>query len=208
MSHRSFGARRFAGTLLLFLCTSLLVAACSDRKMEPARQAIADLDAAVAAAGTEPAEYIPDVLSDVNDQVGVLKARFGKEDYAAVLTAAPATLAAARALPRQAAARKADLHAMLRREWAILAAGVPTEIEAVRDRVDRLAGQKLAAGMTIARVDSARQGLDDARALWERAVTEQAAERPEQAVTLANQARDRTRGVAAMLGAPSPPHLK
>jgi hypothetical protein len=58
-------------------------------------------------------------------------------------------------------------------------------------------------------VDSARQGVDDSRALWERALAEQAAERPEEAVTLANQARDRTRAVATMLdGAAAPASLK
>ena len=79
----------------------------------------------------------------------------------------------------------------------------------MRTRVDELSHQKsLPAGITAAIVDSAREGVDDSRALWERALVERAAERPEEAVTLANQARERARGVASMVGTAAPASLK
>jgi len=210
MSHRrrTDAVRRFR-TLVLSAAALLLVASCATRQMEPAQKAIADIEAAVAAAGTEPSKYTPDALKDVNDQLAALKIRFEQKDYAGVVAAAPVTLTAARGLPAVAARRKAELHAMLHDEWTVLAAAVPLEIEAARAKVEGLARRKkLPEGMTPTMIDAARKGVDDARALWERAAQENAAQRPEQAVTLANQARDRASGVATMLGEAAPAAVK
>jgi len=177
--------------------------------MESARKAIADIENAVISAGTEPAKYAPDALKAVDDQLSALKTRFEEKDYPGVLASAPATLAAARNLPAVAARRKAELHAQLHDEWSTLSSDVPKEIEDVRVRVDGLAARKkLPPGVTQALLASARQGIDDARALWERAVNEDTAQHPEQAVTLANQARERANGVATMLGTAGAPRLK
>jgi hypothetical protein len=191
--------------VVLALLALLAMAACTDRQMERARQAIVDIEAAVNAAGAEPAKYVPHLASDVDSQVAVLKTRFEREDYAGVLKEAPEVLAAARELPVAAAARRDELHAALRQDWDRLAAAVPAEIEAVRGQLERAARSKpLPAGVTLAVLDSARDGIEDALGLWERAVAEQAANRPEEAVTLGTQARERSRGVAAALGtAPS-----
>jgi hypothetical protein len=203
MTHRSVRATDLWRRLVLSVFGLLLVAACTDKQLEPARQAIAEIEAAVTAAGTEPAKYIPNLLGDVTDQLAVLKTRFEQEDYAGVLKDAPAALAAAKALPAEAAARKVELHAMLQQEWDTLAAAVPGEIAAVRRQVERISRTgKLPDGMTVARLDSARAGIDDARALWERAVAGQADGHPEEAVTLATQAREHSRSLAAALGTP------
>ena len=58
--------------------------------MAPAQKAIADIEAAVAAAGEDATKYIPDEVQAVNDQVANLKAMFDKKDYKGVLAAAPA----------------------------------------------------------------------------------------------------------------------
>jgi hypothetical protein len=210
MSHRRrTGAVRRLRTLVLSVAALLLVASCATRQMEPARKVIADIEAAVAAAGTEPSKYTPDALKDVNDQLAALKVRFEQKDYAGVVAAAPVTLTAARGLPAVAARRKAELQAMLREKWIVLAKAVPKQIEAVREKVEGLANRtSLPEGVTRTMIDSARKGVDDARALWERAARENAAERPEQAVTLANQARDRASGVSTTLGEAAPAAVK
>ena len=118
-----------------------------------------------------------------------------------MLKEAPEVLAAARELPVAAAARRDELQAALRQDWDRLNAAVPAGIEAVGSRLERVARSKpLPAGVTLAVIDSARGGIDDARGLWERALAEQAANRLEEAVTLGTQALERSRSVAAALG--------
>lgn len=201
MTHRSAAVTRPWMALVCVLSSLLFIAACADRQREPARQAIMDIEAAVNAAGTEPVKYVPHLVSDVASQVAVLKTRFENEDYAGVLLDAPEVLAAARELPVAAAARRDELHAALRLEWQELAGMVPAEIEATRNEAERLLGTRpLPKGITPTLLDSTRKGIDDARALWEQAVAQQAANHLEEAVTLGNQARERSRSIRVSLG--------
>jgi hypothetical protein len=192
----------------LFVTTASLwlLAACADKQQEPARQAIAEIEAAVTAAGNEPAKYVPNRLGDVTEQLAMLKTRFEQEDYAGVLQEAPAALAAAEALQSQAAARKAELHALLQHEWDTMLVEVPAEIELVRTQIAQLSGRKqLPDGVTAAILEAAGAAITDAEALWQRAETAHAAGNPEESVTLANQARDRLRSLERVLGKPSGP---
>ena len=61
----------FAGFLSLAM-VAVLLAGCGS-KMEPARSAIAGIEAAIAAAGPDAAQYIPDQLQAVTSQIIDLK---------------------------------------------------------------------------------------------------------------------------------------
>ena len=54
--------------------------------MEPAKKAIADIEAAVSAAGADAQRYVPDQVKAVTDQLAGLKAKFEKKDYAGVVS--------------------------------------------------------------------------------------------------------------------------
>ncbi len=84
----------FRATALLLLSFCIALTGCSNQ-MEPAKKAIAGIEAAVAAAGTDAQRYIPDDLKAVNDQLAGLKAKFDQKDYAGVIAGAPALLAKA-----------------------------------------------------------------------------------------------------------------
>jgi hypothetical protein len=177
------------------------MASCADPDREPAARAIAEIEATLRAAGTAPAKYIPGQLEDVQTGVTELKQEFEDARYDAVLAEAPQVLAAAQALAPEAQSRETELIASLRAEWAALVETVPAELTAVAARVDAMGpAGRLPEGLTARDLTGARQRLDDARTLWDRALKERDADRFPEAVTLANQVRDLVRQVAAVPG--------
>jgi hypothetical protein len=193
----------FAGFLSL-LMAAVLLAGCANQ-MEPARKAIADIEAAVAAAGPDAAQYIPDQLQAVTSQVASLKAKFDQKDYKGVLAAAPALLTQAQGLAAAAgtakqAAEAAALEA-LNAEWGTLSADIPAQLAAVTSRVGILSkSKKLPAGLDAATFDAARSGADEATALWNQATAAQASGNLEQAVGAARQVKDKLNAAMAALG--------
>ena len=138
---------RFAALAL----ATLAVAACAN-KMEPAQKAIADIEAAIAAAGDDATKYIPDQVQAVQDKVANLKAKFDSKDYDGVLADAPAVLTEAQGLSAAAAAKKTEMMDMYAGEWSTLADSVPQAIAAIQSRVDVLSkSRKLPAGMDAAK---------------------------------------------------------
>jgi outer membrane murein-binding lipoprotein Lpp len=136
----------------------LVLAGCANQ-MEPAKKAIADIEAAVAAAGEDATKYIPDEVSAVQDKVANLKAQFDKKDYKGVLAAAPAILAEAQGLAANAATKKGEAMDALNGEWNGLAASLPQALAAIQSRVDMLSkSKKLPAGVDKTRSSRQRRG--------------------------------------------------
>ena len=193
----------FAGFVSLAMA-AVLLAGCANQ-MEPAKKAIADIEAAVAAAGPDAAQYIPDQLEAVTSQIASLKAKFDQKDYKGVLAAAPALLTQAQGLATAAGAAKdaamaAALEA-LNAEWGTLSADIPAQLAAVASRVEILAKSKnLPAGLDAATFDAARTGMDEATALWNEATAAQASGNMEQAVAAARQVKDKLNAAMAGLG--------
>jgi len=193
----------FAGFLSLVMA-AVLLAGCANQ-MEPAKKAIADIEAAIAAAGPDAAQYIPDQLQAVTSEVASLKAKFDQKDYKGVLAAAPALLTQAQGLSAAAGAAKeaaqaAALQAM-NAEWGTLSADIPPQLAAVTSRVGILSkSKKLPAGLDAAAFDAARSGMDEATALWSQATAAQASGNMEQAVGAARQVKDKLNAAMAALG--------
>jgi hypothetical protein len=187
---------RFAALAL----AALTVVACAN-KMEPAQKAIADIEAAVAAAGEDASKYIPDQVQAVQDKVAALKAKFDSKDYNGVLADAPAVLTEAQGLSAAAAAKKTEMMDQYAAEWSTLADSVPQAIAAIQSRVDVLSkSKKLPAGMDKTQLESVKTGLAEANGQWTQATQAQAAGDLEQAVSLAQQVKTRTDELLATLG--------
>ena len=193
----------FAGFLSLAMA-AVLLAGCANQ-MEPAKKAIADIEAAVTAAGPDAAQYIPDQLQAVTSQIADLKAKFDQKDYKGVLAAAPALLTQAQGLASAAgsakqAAQAAALEA-LNGEWGTLATDIPAQLAAVTSRVGILSkSKKLPAGLDATSFDAVRTGTEEARTLWDQATAAQAAGNMEQAVTAARQVKGNLDAAMAALG--------
>ena len=208
MSHTQSKVRRTAYVLFAF-CIAL--AGCTNQ-MEPAKKAIAEIEAAVAAAGTDAQRYIPDDLKAVNDQLTALKAKFDQKDYAGVIAAAPALLAKAQSLvgakaaameaaaAQEAAAKQAAEQAM-QADWDALSATLPAAIAALDSRMEILAKSKtLPAGVTKAALESAQSNLADAKSLWTQATGAQTAGKLGDAVMAAREAKEKADAALASLG--------
>ncbi len=193
----------FNGFLALALA-AVLVAGCANQ-MEPAKKAIADIEAAVAAAGPDAAQYIPDQLQAVTTQINDLKMKFDQKDYKGVIAAAPALLAQAQGLAGAASTAKqaaqAAAQAALTAEWGTLSADLPAQLAAVTSRVGMLSkSKKLPAGLDAATVEAAKSGAAEAKSLWDQATAAQASGNMEQAVTAARQVKEKLDAAMAGLG--------
>jgi hypothetical protein len=177
---------------------ALVLAACAGQK-EPAQKLISDVESVVTAASSEAAKYIPDQLSDVQSKLDALKASFAKQDYAAVVTSAPAVLSSAQDLATAAASKKDEVLKSLDDSWSALAASVPAEVAAVQDRLDQLSkksSKKMAAGLDL---DAAKGAEGDVLALWSKAQAAYAAGNLDEAVSTAKNVKAKVEAIAASL---------
>ncbi len=157
--------------LLAVFAAGLALVACANQ-MEPAKKLLADISAAVTAAGADAQQYVPEQVAAVNQKLGDLKTAFDKQDYKAVIAGAPAVLADAKALAEAAAAKKKQVLEALGAQWTQLAAELPQSVSAIEAKLATLAKtRKLPAGITKDGVDSAKAGLAEAKSAWETAKT-------------------------------------
>lgn len=189
--------------LLSLALAVVLVAGCAN-KMEPAKKAIADIEAALHAAGPDASKYIPDQVKAVKGQIADLNTKFDQKDYKSVIAAAPAILAQAQALVPAAAAKKAEVVAALPTAWAELSGSVPAAIAALESRVEQLSmAGNAQGGVDAATLEDARKSAQKCRNQWIKASEMQAAGRLEYAVGFGKYIKENADRALATLGAPA-----
>jgi hypothetical protein len=177
---------------------ALLLAACANQ-MEPAQRSISDIEAALSTSASDAAKYVPEQLTDVRRELGDLRATFDRQDYAAVLKAAPAVMERAQGLASAAAAKKAELTQALSEEWSGLAARLPGYMTAMQSRIEFLAkksNRKLAAGIDL---DAARGSLSEDSSVWSKAQAAFATGNLPEAVSTAKNLETSLEGLASTL---------
>jgi hypothetical protein len=186
------------GRLGFLSLMAIILAACAGQK-EPAEKFIGDIQATITAASAEAAKYIPDQLDSVQTQLNALKASFDKQDYAAVVSGAPAVFAAAESLATDAASKKDEALKALNDKWMALADSVPGYLTAIQNRIDFLtkkANKKAAAGFDL---DGAKSALSDAMSLWSKAQAAFATGNLDEAVKTAQDVKSKVEPLASNL---------
>ena len=179
----------------LAVTAALVLAACADQ-MEPAKQAIAKIESAIAAA-PDAAKYIPDQLTAVQAKLADLKTAFDNKDYKTVLAGAPAVLADAQGLLGAAMLKKDAVMKAAATAWPALAAAMPAMLTAVTNRATALGKSKKApAGVDM---DAAKSAVADATASWTKAQAANTAGDAETAVASANDAKSKIEAAAAAM---------
>lgn len=182
----------------LISIAGVMLAACASQK-EPAQKLIADIESTVTAASADAAKYVPDQLADVQAKLADLKASFDKQDYAAVVTGAPAVQSAAQALAPAAAAKKDEVMKALNDQWTGLSGALPGEVTAIQSRIDLLSkksSKKLAKGIDL---DAAKASLSDVTSTWSKARAAFAAGNLDEAVTTAKDVKSKVDALTASL---------
>jgi hypothetical protein len=177
---------------------ALLLTACASQ-MEPAQRSISDIEAALSTAASDAAKYVPDQLTEVRRELGDLKATFDRQDYAAVLKAAPAVMERAQGLASAAKAKKAELTQAFSEEWSGLAARLPGYMTTIQSRIEFLAkksSKKMAAGIDL---DAARGSLSEDSSVWSKAQAAFATGNLGEAVTTAKSLESSLDGLASTL---------
>jgi HAMP domain-containing protein len=179
------------------LCSAaVLMVACANQ-MEPAKNALDNINATLTAASADAQKYIPDQLADAQSKVAALTASFDKKDYAAVVAGAPAVLAEVNGLAGAAAAKRDEVLKALGNEWRSLAASMPQSVTAVQTRIDALS--KARHVPKDIDLTTARSGLADATSAWEKAQTEFKSGDASDAVTAGKDAKTKLEAAAAAL---------
>lgn len=187
--------RNIRVTAILAFATAVLLAACASQ-LEPARQAIANIESAIAAA-PDAGKYVPEQLASVQGQLAELKTAFDKQDYQAVLTRAPGVLKAAQDLLGAAMLKRDAVVKQMSVEWPSLAASLPGLVAKVTDRAKALAKAKRApAGVDVAAANSAAAEAGD---LWTKAQAAFKSSDVETAVTSARNAKAKVEAAAAAM---------
>ena len=154
-------------TRFLTLCSiAILFVACANQ-MEPAKNALDNINTTLNLASADAQKYVPDQLADAQTNVAALTASFEKKDYAAVVGGAPAVLAEVNGLAGAAAAKKDEMVKALGNEWRSLAASVPQTLSAVQTRIDALSKTKHVPKDVD--LGAAKSGVADATSAWDKA---------------------------------------
>jgi hypothetical protein len=184
-------------TGFLTLCSiAILFVACANQ-MEPAKNALDNINTTLNSVSADAQKYVPDQFADAQTKVAALTASFEKKDYAAVVAGAPAVLAKVNGLTGAAAAKKDEMVKALGNEWRSLAASVPQSLGAVQTRIDALSKTKHVPKDID--LGAAKSGLADATSAWDKAQEAFKAGNPADAVTAAKDAQGKVASAAAAL---------
>ena len=180
--------------LVAMVCA--LAIACNSGKA-PAEAALKLAEEAVNSARTEAEQLVPDDFKSLSDDLAAAKEAYAKKDYKGALASAQSIQQRANDVTAKARAKKDEMAA----KWNSIAADVPKAVEAVKSRVDMLSqSKKLPKGLDAAKFDSAKSDLSAATSAWAEATAAQAAGKWDEAMTKAQQAKDKAMAAMSSLG--------
>jgi hypothetical protein len=184
-------------TGFLTLCSvAILFVACANQ-MEPAKNALDNINTTLNSVSADAQKYVPDQFAEAQTKVAALTASFEKKDYAAVVAGAPAVLAEVNGLAGAAAAKKDEMVKALGNKWRSLAASIPQSLSAVQARIDALSKTKHVPKDVD--LGAAKSGLADATSAWDKAQEAFKAGNPADAVTAAEDAQGKIASAATAL---------
>lgn len=169
---------------------SLVLAACASQK-EPAQQAVADLEAALAKVAELSEKYMPEEYAEVQAQIAGLKTSFDGGKFDEVVAGAPKAAAAIRKLQADAIIAKAAFAKQMNEEWAETAKTMPETIVSVDRQISRISSSgRMPKGMDRDAFRAVVSTFDEAKKTWTTAAEAGNAGKYEEAVMQSRQVRE------------------
>lgn len=177
----------------------LLAGGCSQK--DPAQDAIAAAEAALAAVYEDAQQYVPGGYAEVKAQLESARTAFSEERYADAIAAVQDVPARAGELAQAAHEAKEKHLAELRADWTRLSGSLPGVIARIEARLDELeAVRRLPQGMDRPLLDEAIAAFASAHAAWEEAGAAAAAGNLETAVAKGRNVEAMAQDLVARLG--------
>ena len=177
---------------LVELVSVALLAACTSQK-EPAENAVAQLETSLNEIRADAQQYSAEQLLAVEASVNRLKENLAKQDYGAVLQAAPAVRSDLESLKSATATAKTNAEEMLataQSEWNELTASVPPMVEKLQAKVDQISkSRKYPKGMDKAAFEAAKSDFETLKTEWTEAGAELASGQAADSVRKARSAK-------------------
>ena len=186
----------------LTLCSVVTLFAACANQMQPAKDALANINTTLYSVSAEARMYVPEQFVQAQGNVAALSASFEKKDYAAVVAGAPAVLAEVNGLAGAAAAKKDEILRALGDAWKGLAASVPQTLSAVQARIAALSKTKHVPKDVD--LGAANSGLSEAISAWNKAQAAFKSGNTSDAVAAAKEAKGNLATAAAALKLNSP----
>lgn len=187
---------------LVALVAVALLAACTSQK-EPAENAIAQLETSLNEIRADAQQYSAEQLQAVEASVNRLKENLAKQDYGAVLQAAPAVRSDLESLKSATATAKTNAEEMLaaaQSEWNELTASLPPMVEKLQAKVDQISkSRKYPKGMDKAAFEAAKSDFETLKTEWTEAGAEFASGQAANAVRKARSAKAKAEGLINQL---------
>ena len=185
------------------LLASLMLAACGGQK-EPAEKAVAEAEASIAALREDAARFAPDQLKGLEDELAQLKDNLAKQNYPAVLTLARELTKSIASVNETVAAEKVNADALAQQltdRWNTLSTELPDMVESVSARVVSLAkSKKFPEGVDAASFENIKAAADTMSKDWQAALGAFANNNMQEAVDMAQAAKDKGTEVMNALG--------
>lgn len=189
---------RISVALCALACLGL--SGCASQE-EPARKAVAELEASFAQVGAMSGKYLPDAHQAMQAEIDVLKAEVEAGEFDSVISKAPAVSAGLRKLQADAIVARAGVREAMTREWETMSQSVPALLSRVDRELGRYTGSgRLPRGMDREGFKARVTSLDEARSQWTKAVETGNVGDYETAVMTGREAQASMQATAAALG--------
>jgi hypothetical protein len=151
--------------LMGLAASTLLFTACMSQK-EPASNAVAQADAALAESRDDAAKFAPTELQAADATLNKMKENLAQEKYKDVIASVPQFNKEVTTLRETLVGKQTQVIAATR-EWESLNAEVPKEVEAIQVRVDTLASSpKLPKEVDKHEFEAAKASLETMKSTW------------------------------------------